>query len=78
MIHEPLLAQDGQERTPLASLSLSPNSQPQATLNTLHRVIPGPEKKQLVGYDWDNTLPGQQRLYLHWHSATGYETESTR
>ena len=72
---EPLLTPDGQERTPLTTLSLSPNSQPQATLNTLRRSVPGPEKRQLIGYDWDNTLPGRQRLYLHWRSALGYQTE---
>jgi hypothetical protein len=72
---EPLLARDGQERTPLADLSLSANSQSQITSNTLQRSIPGPEIRQLVGYDWDNSLPGQQRLYLHWRTGEGFQTE---
>jgi hypothetical protein len=30
---------------------------------------------RLLGYDWDQTLPGRPRLYLHWQTAAGYETE---
>jgi hypothetical protein len=72
---DPLLGQDGQERIPLAHLSLSPNTHPQVTSNNLRRAIPGPKSMQLVGYDWDNTLPEQQRLYLHWQTADGFQTE---
>jgi len=31
--------------------------------------------RTLLGYDWDSTIPGQFRLYLHWRTAQGYQTE---
>ena len=70
-----LATADGEERIPLADLPVSGRIHPQATSNRLRRIIPGEEPLQLVGYDWDNTLPGQQRLYLHWQTAAGYQTE---
>lgn len=29
----------------------------------------------LIGYDWDHTLAGRSRLYLHWRAADGYTTQ---
>jgi hypothetical protein len=38
--------------------------------------VDGQDAKSLIGYDWDSTLPGRQRLYLHWLVDGHYETES--
>ena len=40
------------------------------TLNPVQWAQPA-AKRTLVGYDWDNTLPGASRLYLHWQLENG-------
>ena len=70
----PLLDATGAARTPIASLVVTPMSQPPFTSNPLRRPLVG-EERTLVGYDWDTTLPGQTRLYLHWQTPAGYLTE---
>lgn len=72
---QPLLSDDGLERTPLTGLSLQAKEQPQATLHPLRRTIVGEDSQELIGYDWDNTLGERPRLYLHWRTAEGYQTE---
>ncbi len=69
-----LLNQEGEARTPIAILTVTPMSTPPFTRNPLHRPL-ADGTRTLVGYDWDNTLPGQRRLYLHWQTAAGYVTE---
>ncbi len=70
----PLLSADGAERTAVTTLTVRPMSQPPATQNPINRPIPG-DSRRLVGYDWDNTLPNQPRLYLHWQTPDGFVTE---
>ncbi|MCB8976536.1 MAG: DUF2723 domain-containing protein [Ardenticatenaceae bacterium] len=46
---------------------------PAATQNPVYRPVLGTAAPQtLIGYDWDTTLPGQTRLYLHWRSGDGF------
>jgi hypothetical protein len=45
-------------------------------MHPTHRLATGTRPQSLlIGYDWDHTLPGQDRLYLHWQTAQGYVTE---
>jgi hypothetical protein len=39
-------------------------------------VVSGRPLLKLVGYDWDHTVPGRVRLYRHWQTETGYQTEA--
>lgn len=71
---EPLLNESGDPRTSIATLTLLPLSAPPFTQNRVQRPIIG-AAQTLIGYDWDTTLPGQNRLYLHWQTPTGYVTE---
>lgn len=68
----PLLDSQGQSRIPIATLTLTTMALPPFSQQPTFR--PGPNRT-LVGYDWDNSLPGQTRLYLHWHTRPGYFTE---
>ncbi len=72
---EPLVDSSGQERALLTEIPVTARSHPYATFNPLQRSIPSEGGRQLVGYDWDNSLPGQQRLYLHWREDGDYQTE---
>ncbi len=74
-----LLSQTGEARTAIANLTVTPMSTPPFTRNPLYRpLVDGARTlraRTLVGYDWDNTLLGRRRLYLHWQTAAGYVTE---
>ena len=70
----PLLA-NGEKRSLLSSIALSEG---QDRPFTLHPIWP-PEKvgeQQLIGYDIDQTVAGQTRLYLHWQNQQGYWNEA--
>jgi hypothetical protein len=45
------------------------------TSNETYRAQVNDPAKILIGYDWDNTIAGQPRLYLHWKQGQNYETE---
>jgi hypothetical protein len=48
---------------------------PLYTQNPVYRTVPAERPLlRLVGYDWDNTLD-TPRLYLHWQTEQGYQTE---
>lgn len=65
----------GQARTPLTTLHVTAMTQPPFTRNPVYRTVPsGRPLLRLVGYDWDFTLP-EPRLYLHWQTEQGYQTE---
>jgi hypothetical protein len=70
---EPLL-HEGEVRTAVSTLALTARATPFYTQNRLRRPLAGTlaQHQQLVGYDWDHTLPGSPRLYLHWHTPDGY------
>ncbi|MCA9932382.1 MAG: hypothetical protein KC415_00555, partial [Anaerolineales bacterium] len=71
---EPLLAEDGGARTAVTTLHVQAMGERPYTANPLYRPLVG-EGRILVGYDWDTTLPGQNRLYLHWQTADGFVSE---
>ncbi len=60
---------------PLTTLTITAAAWPPASQNRLYRPTADNPTRRLTGYDWDNTLPGQPRLYLHWQTADGYVTE---
>lgn len=63
----------GPDLAEIGTLPVTLAQLPPATQNPLYRPILNDEHGQiLIGYDWDTTLPGQTRLYLHWQTADGY------
>jgi hypothetical protein len=64
----------GEASTPISTLTVTPMSQPPVTQHPVYRTAVA-ENRRLIGYDWDDTLPGLRRLYLHWQMADGYVTE---
>ena len=67
---------NGDSRTSITTLPVAAMSQPPITQNPVYRTIPsGRPLLRLIGYDWDNTLDGRPRLYLHWQTEQGYQTE---
>ncbi len=67
----------GSDFAQIGTLPVKLASLPPATQNPVHRpVYASPTSVRLIGYDWDNTLPGQTRLYLHWHNDSGYWSTS--
>ena len=71
----PLPDREGQNRTQIATLAVSAMPLPPITGNAAYRPLVEGERR-LVGYDWDGTLAGRPRLYLHWQTAAGYVTET--
>jgi len=71
---EPLATAVGETRTPIATLPVTAMPRAPLTQNVTFRPA-ADQARTLVGYDVDNTLPGQTRLYLHWQTAVGYVTE---
>jgi len=67
-----LLNESGAERTSITHVTITPMTLPPASQNAqLRPIVEG--DRQLVGYDWDNTL-AVPRLYLHWQSGEEYVT----
>lgn len=68
----------GEERSQLAIIAVKPMQTPPVTQQqAIYRTIAGERPfRRLVGYDWDHTLAGQTRLYLHWQTDAGYQTET--
>lgn len=71
---QPLLNGDGDARTAITSLAVTAMSQPPFTQNPGKRPL-ADKSRTLIGYDWDSTLISSNRLYLHWQTPTGYQTE---
>jgi hypothetical protein len=71
-----LLNTAGEGQTALAGLTVVAMNRPPFSHNSVYRrMVDGQRPWALIGYDWDNSLPGQPRLYLHWQSEPGYQTE---
>jgi len=70
----PLPDEAGENRTALSGLQVSAMPLPLSTENAVYWSLVEGERR-LVGYDWDNTLAGRPRLYLHWRTEDGYVTE---
>ena len=58
-----LLDGGAQDYFQLATLHVSPATQPPVTRNPVFRPFAAPA---LIGYDYDRSLPDSVRLYLHW------------
>ena len=62
----------GSQFAEIGQLLVLPASLPFATKNPVYRPIDeGQSTTVLIGYDWDTTLTGQTRLYLHWENEAG-------
>jgi hypothetical protein len=73
----PLLDDDGQPRTAIATVTHQSSRLAPMTLRPVYRTVPsGRPLLRLVGYDWDQTLRDRPRLYLHWQTEQGYQTET--
>lgn len=61
----------GSQFTEIGSLNVTLAALPPATQNPLYRPSVDAAGQTLIGFDWDTTLPGQTRLYLHWQNEAG-------
>lgn len=60
----------------ITAVTIAPSQETLYTAHPVYRTVPsGRPLLRLVGYDWDATVPGQTRLYLHWQTDQGYQTE---
>ncbi|MCP4422219.1 MAG: hypothetical protein GY805_36880, partial [Chloroflexi bacterium] len=63
----------GSDFAKIGTLSVTLASMPAATQHPVYRPLAGERPSTtLIGYDWDTTLLGQTRLYLHWKNEAGY------
>ncbi|MCA9979075.1 MAG: hypothetical protein KC413_25110, partial [Anaerolineales bacterium] len=60
-------------RMAITNLAVTAMSRLPVTQNRVYRTLP--DGRRLAGYDWDNTLNGRPRLYLHWQTEQGFQTE---
>ena len=73
---EALPDQQNSSRFPLSQLAVEMASRAPLTLNPTYMPLAAdPTLSRLIGYDWDNTISGQTRLYLHWQTEDGYITQ---
>jgi hypothetical protein len=70
------LVQQNNSRFPMSQLEVEMGSRTPLTLNPTYRPLAAdPTSSRLIGYDWDNTISGQTRLYLHWQTEDGFRTQ---
>lgn len=67
----PILNENTEERTTIGALTIHPTSVPPVTQNPRYR--PFGDMLILLGYDYDFSVPGRARLYLHWYSKGSTE-----
>jgi hypothetical protein len=60
-----LTTEEGVETVLLAEVEVVPPAQPPVTLHPLHQ--PFANGLTLMGVDYDTSLEGSRRVYLHWH-----------
>ncbi|MBC7264527.1 MAG: DUF2723 domain-containing protein [Chloroflexi bacterium] len=63
-----LTTNTGSDNVWLADVQVTPQTQPPVTLHPLR--VPFTSGVRLVGADYDDSIPGQRRLYLHWQTTT--------
>jgi len=68
-------ASDGGERRVLATLPVGHSAARPFTRNPVFRATTDGLTGTLIGYDWDHTIAGRARLYLHWRTSDGYTTQ---
>jgi hypothetical protein len=65
------------QRVPLSKLEVIPSPhRPYTAHNTYRPLLDSNNNTRLIGYDWDDTIAGTKRLYLHWQSDRGFTTEA--
>jgi 4-amino-4-deoxy-L-arabinose transferase-like glycosyltransferase len=70
-----LTTDDGSDHVNLTAFDLRPSVWPPVTSRP--RQVPFVGGPTLVGLDWDTTVPGQLRLYLHWQGRSQPATLNT-
>ena len=60
-----LTTEDGQETTLLSQVTLVRRTDPPLSLHPVHQPFQG--GLTLIGTDYDLTVDGERRIYLHWH-----------
>lgn len=65
----------GSDRVALTQIDIVPSTSTPFTQNRVERRLLGSPTSKLVGYDWDHTVVGRSRLYLHWRDNEGYFTQ---
>jgi len=68
-----LAAPDGTELVPLGEVTVHPAPNPPASTHTFLIARPLLSRPGLVGVDYDLSVPGQQRIYLHWRGPAAGE-----
>jgi hypothetical protein len=58
-------------RQVLVDVDIMPATDQPFTHRSIRRRLFAESGETLVGYDWDHTVPGQPRLYLHWQTEGG-------
>jgi hypothetical protein len=69
-----LTAETGAARSPIAAVGVTPMLQPPMTFNNISIQVT--DDARAYGYDWDTSLPGRPRLYVHMKTDDGYVTQS--
>lgn len=70
-----LTSSDGADEVSIAHVALQPADSPSITSRP--QRVPMAGGPTLVGVDWDTTIPGQLRLYLHWQGRSHPTTLDT-
>lgn len=66
----------GGDRQAVMALPIGAIAEPPFTGNPAHRRLVADPAITLIGYDWDESVEGHSRLYLHWRTgADSYVTE---
>jgi hypothetical protein len=68
----PSMSGSNDTRRALADIVIIPAVDQPFTHHSIDRRVIADGGDTLVGYDWDHTLPGRSRLYLHWRTARDF------
>jgi hypothetical protein len=71
---EPFRNSAGESRIEIANLPVKAMSWAPYTQNPVKRPL-ADRSRTLIGYDWDTTSRPETRLFLHWQTDDGYQTE---
>jgi hypothetical protein len=66
-----LITQQGQDTLRLAEIAVAPSETPPVTLHPMSAAFRAADSSgpTLMGVDYDDTLPDQRRVYLHWQAG---------
>jgi hypothetical protein len=66
----PVISGSNDTRQALGDVDIMPATDQPYTHRSIRRRLFAESGDTLVGYDWDHTLSGQPRLYLHWQTES--------